>query len=60
MNEPFFPGYALSESAGHADAYDQGADILAEIARQHTSVGPFLQMAIDVCRHHHERWDGSG
>jgi response regulator RpfG family c-di-GMP phosphodiesterase len=37
-----------------------GADTLAEVARQHGSGMAFLQMAIDVARHHHERYDGRG
>jgi putative two-component system response regulator len=37
-----------------------GADILAEIAQQHGSALKFLRMAIDITRHHHERYDGSG
>ncbi|MBY0528270.1 MAG: protein kinase [Gemmataceae bacterium] len=37
-----------------------GADTLQEVARQHGSAMAFLQMAIDIARHHHERFDGSG
>jgi response regulator RpfG family c-di-GMP phosphodiesterase/serine/threonine protein kinase len=37
-----------------------GADILQKIARSHGFAAPFLQMAIDITRHHHERWDGKG
>lgn len=37
-----------------------GAETLAEVARQHGSGMAFLQMAIDVARHHHERFDGRG
>jgi response regulator RpfG family c-di-GMP phosphodiesterase len=37
-----------------------GADTLKEVARQHGSGMAFLQMAIDVARHHHERFDGTG
>lgn len=37
-----------------------GADILQRIAQRHSSALAFLQMAIDVTRHHHERFDGSG
>ncbi len=36
-----------------------GADALEEVAR-HGEKGLFLQMAIEIARHHHERWDGSG
>jgi len=40
-----------------------------EIMKTHTAIGarilagsvsPYLQMAVDIARYHHERWDGSG
>lgn len=37
-----------------------GADILQGIARRHRSALGFLQMAIDISRHHHESFDGTG
>ena len=37
-----------------------GAETLKEVARQHGSSLAFLQTAIDIVRHHHECWDGSG
>jgi response regulator RpfG family c-di-GMP phosphodiesterase len=37
-----------------------GAETLLEVARSHGSAMGFLQMAIDIARHHHERYDGSG
>jgi response regulator RpfG family c-di-GMP phosphodiesterase len=37
-----------------------GAETLTEVARQHGFARAFFQMAIDVCRHHHEHYDGSG
>jgi response regulator RpfG family c-di-GMP phosphodiesterase/serine/threonine protein kinase len=38
-----------------------GASMLEAVARQHgASCLAFLQMAIDIVRHHHERWDGAG
>jgi response regulator RpfG family c-di-GMP phosphodiesterase len=37
-----------------------GADTLTEVARHHNFALAFLQMAIDIVRHHHERWDGAG
>lgn len=37
-----------------------GSDILQKIARTHGFAAGFLQMAIDITRHHHERWDGKG
>jgi response regulator RpfG family c-di-GMP phosphodiesterase/serine/threonine protein kinase len=37
-----------------------GADMLAKVAGQHSFAGPFFRMAIDIIRHHHERYDGRG
>ena len=37
-----------------------GADILQKVARNHGFAATFLQMAIEITRHHHERWDGRG
>jgi len=37
-----------------------GADILAAVARQNGASLAFLQMATDIARHHHERFDGKG
>jgi response regulator RpfG family c-di-GMP phosphodiesterase len=37
-----------------------GAETLAEVARQDPSNAGFLQMAIDIARHHHECYDGTG
>src|SRR5439155_11706486 len=37
-----------------------GAELLHSVARNYGDAQPFLQMAIDVARHHHERWDGAG
>jgi response regulator RpfG family c-di-GMP phosphodiesterase len=37
-----------------------GADMLQKVARNHPSAAGFLHMAIDIARHHHERFDGSG
>jgi response regulator RpfG family c-di-GMP phosphodiesterase len=37
-----------------------GSDILMAVAEQHGSARGFLQMAIDVARHHHERYNGKG
>jgi response regulator RpfG family c-di-GMP phosphodiesterase len=37
-----------------------GADTLQEVAKQHGFARVFLQMAIDITRHHHERYDGRG
>jgi serine/threonine protein kinase len=37
-----------------------GANLLEAVARQHGACLTFLNMAIDVVRHHHERYDGKG
>jgi response regulator RpfG family c-di-GMP phosphodiesterase len=37
-----------------------GASILEAITRQHGACLAFLQMATDIARHHHERFDGTG
>jgi response regulator RpfG family c-di-GMP phosphodiesterase len=36
------------------------ADTLDEVARHSAFSEPFLRMARDIARHHHERWDGTG
>jgi response regulator RpfG family c-di-GMP phosphodiesterase len=37
-----------------------GSETLREVAQQHGTSLAFLQMAVDITRHHHERYDGSG
>jgi response regulator RpfG family c-di-GMP phosphodiesterase/serine/threonine protein kinase len=37
-----------------------GADALKEVAEHHGTAVAFLQMASDIARHHHERYDGTG
>jgi response regulator RpfG family c-di-GMP phosphodiesterase len=37
-----------------------GAELLQSVARNHGSAQAFLQMAMHVAKHHHERWDGTG
>lgn len=37
-----------------------GAEALKEVAEHHGSAVAFLQMASDIARHHHERFDGTG
>lgn len=37
-----------------------GAATLREVAQRHQSALPFLEMSIDIARHHHERFDGAG
>ena len=38
----------------------QGAEILQKLASRNGIAAGFLQTAIDITRHHHERWDGRG
>jgi response regulator RpfG family c-di-GMP phosphodiesterase len=37
-----------------------GADTLQTVAQRHGFAAAFLRMAIDIVRHHHERYDGRG
>ena len=37
-----------------------GAAVLQKVAHQHGFAAAFLQMAIDIARHHHEHFDGTG
>ena len=37
-----------------------GSDTLKAVMKQHGSALAFLQMAADIVRHHHERYDGEG
>ena len=37
-----------------------GAETLRAVARQHPFATTFLHTAIDIARHHHEKWDGTG
>jgi response regulator RpfG family c-di-GMP phosphodiesterase/serine/threonine protein kinase len=37
-----------------------GADLLQKVAKKHGFAKTFLQMAVDITRHHHERFDGKG
>ncbi len=37
-----------------------GSDTLKAVMQQHGSALAFLQMAADIARHHHERFDGTG
>jgi response regulator RpfG family c-di-GMP phosphodiesterase/serine/threonine protein kinase len=37
-----------------------GGDTLKAVLKQHGSAVAFLQMALDIARHHHERFDGRG
>ena len=37
-----------------------GAAVLQKVARKHPFAATFMQMAVDIARHHHERYDGAG
>src|SRR5205085_1271158 len=37
-----------------------GASLLEAVARQHGACLAFLDMAVDIVRHHHEHYDGGG
>jgi response regulator RpfG family c-di-GMP phosphodiesterase len=37
-----------------------GSDTLQKVADRHGFARAFLQMAVEITRHHHERWDGRG
>src|SRR5262245_2198502 len=37
-----------------------GAETLRKVMQRHGFARAFLQMAIEITRHHHERWDGAG
>ncbi len=37
-----------------------GAETLKSVAREHRFALPYLEMSIDITRHHHERYDGTG
>lgn len=37
-----------------------GAETLQRVADQHSFMSGFIQMAVDIARHHHERFDGTG
>jgi response regulator RpfG family c-di-GMP phosphodiesterase len=37
-----------------------GAETLQKVAQRHSFAAAFLRMAVDIVRHHHERYDGRG
>ena len=62
------PDHILGK-VGHLDTEERlmmqthtiiGAETLQSVAQRHGSAVAFLQMAIDIARHHHERYDGQG
>jgi response regulator RpfG family c-di-GMP phosphodiesterase/serine/threonine protein kinase len=55
------PGKLDAEERSIMEAHTlQGANILEAVARQHGANLAFLDMAIDIVRHHHEQYDGNG
>ena len=44
----------------HGNPYRPWRDTLQQVAHRFGAGAGFLQMAIDVARHHHEHYDGSG
>ena len=62
------PDHILTK-AGNLDAEERlamqnhtviGAETLQKVAERHGEAVAFLQMAIDIARSHHERYDGKG
>jgi response regulator RpfG family c-di-GMP phosphodiesterase len=62
------PDYILNKP-GRLDPHERvlmeahttnGSETLQEVARKYKFATGFLQMAVDIARHHHEKWDGSG
>jgi response regulator RpfG family c-di-GMP phosphodiesterase len=62
------PDYILNKP-GKLEPYERaiiethttmGAETLHEVARRYRFATGFLQMATDIARSHHERWDGEG
>jgi response regulator RpfG family c-di-GMP phosphodiesterase len=55
------PGRLTAEERLYMQSHTSvGAEILQKIARKHGLAGAFLPMALDIIRHHHERFDGQG
>jgi response regulator RpfG family c-di-GMP phosphodiesterase len=55
------PGKLDPEERSIMEAHTtSGAGMLEAVARQYGACLAFLQMAVDIVRHHHERWDGAG
>jgi hypothetical protein len=62
------PDHILGK-AGHLDSEERllmqthtvlGAETLRKVGERSGCAVAFVQMAMDVARHHHERWDGNG
>ncbi|HEX4589586.1 MAG TPA: HD domain-containing phosphohydrolase, partial [Gemmataceae bacterium] len=55
------PGKLDAEERLHMESHAAvGADQLREVANEHGFAAGFFHMAVDVVRHHHERWNGTG
>ncbi len=55
------PGRLSAEERLYMQTHtSMGAEILEKVSRKHGLTGAFLPMALDVIRHHHERFDGRG
>ena len=55
------PGKLDPEERSIMESHTQlGANMLEAVARQQGACLAFLQMAIDIARHHHEHYDGNG
>jgi response regulator RpfG family c-di-GMP phosphodiesterase len=55
------PGKLVPEERIHMQTHTVlGAEILTAVLQQHCFAPDFMQMAVDVTRHHHERLDGRG
>src|SRR5262249_19784252 len=55
------PGKLSAEERALMQAHTVvGANTLQQVAKQHGFALAFLQMSIDIARHHHERFDGAG
>jgi response regulator RpfG family c-di-GMP phosphodiesterase/serine/threonine protein kinase len=55
------PGQLTSEERGLIQTHTSvGADTLAEVSARYPFATAFFHTAIEIARHHHERWDGTG
>jgi response regulator RpfG family c-di-GMP phosphodiesterase len=55
------PGKLDAEERAIMESHtDLGAELLAAVGRRHGAALPFVRMATDLARHHHERFDGTG
>ena len=55
------PGQLTPEERAQMQAHTTiGADTLAEVSARYPFATGFFHTAIDIARHHHERWDGGG